>query len=89
MGVGSYAEVPIRKSKWIHIVGVADTSRTYFYKDGQYIRCDTYRGPAQGSCEIHYQAQPNQNLQLVIEPQPAERLYGLELRISAASFKEA
>jgi hypothetical protein len=69
LGVGSYVQVPIHKGRWIHIVGVADSSRTYLYKDGQYIRCDTYRGLAQGLCEIHYQAPPNQNLQLVIDPQ--------------------
>lgn len=51
------------------MVGVADGSRTFFYKDGQYVRCDTYRGPAIEQCEIHYQAPPNENLQLVIEPQ--------------------
>jgi hypothetical protein len=49
LGVGSYVQVPIHKGKWIHIVGVADSSRTYLYKDGQYIRCDTYRGPARGA----------------------------------------
>ena len=48
LGVGSFVQVPIQKGKWIHIVGVADSTRTYLYKDGQYIRCDTYRGPAQG-----------------------------------------
>jgi hypothetical protein len=69
LGVGSYVQVPVHKGKWIHIVGVADGSRTYLYTDGQYIRCDTYRGLALGSCEIHYQAPPNQNLQLVINPQ--------------------
>ena len=69
LGVGSFVQVPIQKGKWIHIVGVADSTRTYLYKDGQYIRCDTYRGPAQGPCEIHYQAPPNQDLQLVIDPQ--------------------
>ncbi|HEX3418128.1 MAG TPA: LamG-like jellyroll fold domain-containing protein [Stellaceae bacterium] len=69
LGVGSYVQVPLHKGKWIHLVGVADTSRSYLYKDGQYIRCDTYRGSAQGPCEIHYQAPPNQNLQLVIDPQ--------------------
>ena len=69
LGVGSYVQVPIHRGRWMQIVGVADSSRTYFYKDGQFIRCDTYRGPAQGSCEIHYQAPPNQDLQLVIHPQ--------------------
>jgi len=68
LGVGSYVQVPIHRRKWMHLVGVADSSRTYLYKDGQYIRCDTYRGSAQGLCEIHYQAPPNQNLQLVINP---------------------
>jgi hypothetical protein len=55
LGVGSFVQVPVRKRQWIHVVGVADSSRTFFYRDGQYIRCDTYRGPARGSCEIHYQ----------------------------------
>lgn len=69
LGVGSYVQVPIHRGRWLHVVGVADGSRTFFYKDGQYVRCDTYRGPAQGPCEIHYQAPPNDDLQLVIEPQ--------------------
>jgi hypothetical protein len=69
LGIGSHEQVPIHKGKWIHIVGVADSARTYIYKDGQYIRCDTYRGPAQGPCEIHDQAPPNQDLQLIIDPQ--------------------
>ena len=29
LGVGSYVQVPIHKGRWIHIVGVADSSRTY------------------------------------------------------------
>src|ERR1700730_9023531 len=48
LGVGSYVQVPIHKGKWMHLVGVADTSRTYVYKDGLYIRIDTYPGPARG-----------------------------------------
>jgi Concanavalin A-like lectin/glucanases superfamily len=68
LGVGSYVQVPVHKGQWILVVGVADSSRTYFYNDGQYVRCDTYRGPAQGPCEIHYQAPPNENVQLVIDP---------------------
>ncbi|MGX7000323.1 LamG-like jellyroll fold domain-containing protein [Caballeronia sp. KNU42] len=69
LGVGSYVQVPIHRGRWMQVVGVADDSRTFFYQDGQYVRCDTYRGPAQGSCEIHYQAPPNENVQLVIEPE--------------------
>jgi hypothetical protein len=68
LGVGSYVQAPVTRRQWIHLVGMADTARTYFYENGQYIRCDTYRGPAQGGCEIHYQ--PNENVQLVIDPQP-------------------
>jgi hypothetical protein len=36
LGVGSFVQVPIHKGGWIHLVGVADSTRTYFYKDGQY-----------------------------------------------------
>jgi hypothetical protein len=68
LGVGSFVQTPIETGQWIHIVSVVDTARTHIYKDGQYIRCDTYRGPAQGHCEIHYQAPPNDKLQLVINP---------------------
>jgi hypothetical protein len=56
-------------AKWIHILGVADSSRAYLHKDAQYIRCDRYRGPAQEAWEIHHQAPANQGLQLVIGPQ--------------------
>jgi hypothetical protein len=41
LGVGSFVQVPIHKGQWLHQVGVADCSRTLFYKDGQYIRCDS------------------------------------------------
>jgi hypothetical protein len=69
LGVGSYVPGPIQVGQWIHVVGAADTSRTFFYKDGRYIRCDTYQGPAQGNCPIHYQDPPTDSIQLVIEPQ--------------------
>jgi hypothetical protein len=68
LGVGSYVQVPIHRGEWVHVVGAADTSRTLFYKDGQFIRCDTYRGPPEGPCPIHYQAPPYENVQLVIKP---------------------
>jgi Concanavalin A-like lectin/glucanases superfamily len=69
LGVGSYVQSPVMRRQWIHLVGVVDTARTRFYRDGQYVRCDTYRGPAQDGCEIHYQGPPNESLQLVITPQ--------------------
>ncbi len=68
LGVGSFVQVPILTGQWIHLVGVADSTRTYFYKDGKYIRCDTYTGPQQGPCEIHFQ-DPGKTVQLVIDPQ--------------------
>ena len=87
LGVGSYVQVPVHKRKWIHIVGVADRSKTYLYKDGQYIRCDTYRGPPQGSCEVHYQAPPNQNLQLVIDPQSGSATLRLGTKYLGSFFE--
>jgi hypothetical protein len=71
----------------MYIVGVADSSRTCLYKDGQYIRCDTYRGPSRGPCEIHYQAPPNQNLQLVIDPQPSPAPLRLETKDLGSFFE--
>lgn len=50
------------------MVGVADSTRTYIYRDGAYRRCDTYRGPSAGPCPIHFQPPPNDNLQLEINP---------------------
>jgi hypothetical protein len=67
-GVGSYFQDTLHKGNWIHVVGVADATRTYIYRDGQYRRCDTYRGPSAGQCPIHYEPSPNQNLQMEIDP---------------------
>lgn len=64
LGVGSYVQDTVAKGQWIHVVGMADTARTYFYRDGQFIRCSTYRGPKQGNCEI----QTHDGVQVVIEP---------------------
>jgi hypothetical protein len=67
-GVGSYFQDTLHKGTWIFVVGIADATRTYIYRDEQYRRCDTYRGPSAGQCPIHYQPPPNQNLQLEINP---------------------
>lgn len=82
LGVGSFVQAPVLTGQWIHLVAIADSTRTYFYRDGQFIRCDTYRGPAQGSCEIHFQDPPNQNEQLVIDPQAG----GAALRLGTKDF---
>src|ERR1700736_2307907 len=44
LGVGSYFRDTLHKGSWIFVVGVADSTRTYIYRDGRYRRCDTYRG---------------------------------------------
>jgi hypothetical protein len=64
LGVGSYVQVKIAKGRWMHVVGMADDKCTYFYAGGQYIRCSTYRGPAQGRCEI----QTQNGTQVVVNP---------------------
>ena len=66
LGVGSYVQVKVAKGRWMHVVGMADDKCTYFYEAGQYVRCSTYRGPAQGECEI----QEQNGTQVVIHPQP-------------------
>jgi hypothetical protein len=68
LGVGSFVQVPVKQGEWIQLVSVVDRHRTHFYKDGEFIRCDTYRGTAQGGCEIHYKDPPTNSVQLVIEP---------------------
>jgi len=68
LGVGSYFQDTLHKGSWIFVVGVADGTRTYMYRDGRYRRCDTYRGASAGPCPIHYQPPPNADLQLDIDP---------------------
>ena len=68
LGVGSYFQDTLQEGSWIFVVGVADSTRTYIYRDGLYRRCDTYRGPSAGPCPVHFQAAPNDNLQLEIDP---------------------
>lgn len=67
-GVGSYFQDALHRGSWIFVVGVADSTRTYMYRDGDYQRCDTYRGASAGECPIHYQPPPNDNLQLEVNP---------------------
>lgn len=68
VGVGSYFQDTLHEGNWIFVVGVADSTRTYLYRDGNYRRCDTYRGASADRCPIHYQPPPNDNLQLEINP---------------------
>jgi len=68
LGVGSHFQDALDAGDWIFVAGVADSTRTYIYRDGHYRKCDTYRGPSAGPCPIHYQPPPNDNLQLEIDP---------------------
>ena len=52
-GVGSYFEDAIIPGQWLHVVGVADSQRTYMYKNGELRRCDQYRGSGDGTCVKH------------------------------------
>jgi Concanavalin A-like lectin/glucanases superfamily len=67
-GVGSHFQDTLHKGHWIFVAGIADAARTYIYRDGEYRRCDTFRGPSLGRCPIHYQPPPNQDVQLQIDP---------------------
>ena len=68
LGVGSFFQDTLTEGSWIFVVGVADSTRTYMYRDGRYRRCDTYRGPRVGRCPIHFLPPPNGNIQLEIDP---------------------
>jgi hypothetical protein len=68
LGVGSYFQDTLQDGHWIFVVGIADSARTFMYRDGRYRRCDTYRGPATGHCPIHFQRPPNDDLQLEVDP---------------------
>jgi hypothetical protein len=68
LGVGSFFQDTLQEGSWIFVVGIADSTRTLMYRDGQYRRCDTYRGPEAGHCPIHFQPPPNDQLQLEIDP---------------------
>jgi hypothetical protein len=66
LGVGSYVSGPVGLREWRLIVGVADTTYTYMYRDGQRTDCDTYRGPATNGCSI--MLDPKTDQQVVINP---------------------
>ena len=80
LGVGSFFEDAVTKGAWIFAVGMAGRAQTYIYKDGDYRRCDTYRGPSDGGCPIH--TLPDTDEQLVINPQAG----AAPLRIGTRDF---
>jgi hypothetical protein len=50
-GIGSYFQDPVTPGEWIHVVGVADTEKTYIFKNGVFRRCDQYRGTGPRTCQ--------------------------------------
>jgi hypothetical protein len=66
LGVGSYVQdETVVLHAWRHIVGVADGTRTYLYRNGQLARCDSYTGAPIGKCDAHQDRNGNP---LVITP---------------------
>jgi hypothetical protein len=68
LGVGSYFQDSLQEGTWMFVVGVANATRTFIYRDGRYRRCDTYRGPSDDQCPIHFLPPPNDDVQLEINP---------------------
>jgi len=55
LGVGSYFQDVLAAGTWIHVVGAADTSNTYIYRDGMLRKIEQYLPnitPAHGSANL-------------------------------------
>jgi hypothetical protein len=55
LGEGSYTQEPIRAGEWIQITAWANRGQTAIYRNGVYVRCDEYDGPAGQGCQAHDQ----------------------------------
>jgi hypothetical protein len=53
LGEGSFFQEPVRVREWIHMTAVAGGGDTAIYRDGEYVRCDEYNGPAGHGCASH------------------------------------
>jgi len=53
LGEGSYSQQPVRPGEWIQITATANRGDTAIYRNGQYVRCDEYDGPAGHGCQAH------------------------------------
>jgi hypothetical protein len=85
LGVGSYVPGPVGPHEWRLIVGVADRTHTYMYRDGQRIDCDTYRGPATDGCSI--MLDPHTGKQVVINPLGGDAPLRIGTRDKASFFQ--
>lgn len=66
LGVGSFVQpdTPVDVGVWRFIVAVVDRTRTHLYHNGDFVDCDTYRGPATCGCSI----MTSNGRQVVINP---------------------
>lgn len=53
LGEGSYTQEPVRAGEWIQITAWANRGETAIYRNGKYVRCDEYDGPAGHGCHAH------------------------------------
>ena len=53
LGQGSYVQAPVRPGEWIHITASANGRETAIYRNGEFVRCDEYDGPAGHGCQAH------------------------------------
>jgi Concanavalin A-like lectin/glucanases superfamily len=53
LGQGSYSEEPVKPGEWIQITASANGTETAIYRNGEYVRCDEYDGPAGHGCHAH------------------------------------
>lgn len=53
LGQGSYVQEPLRAGEWIQITASANGRETAIYRNGEYVRCDEYDGPAGHGCQAH------------------------------------
>jgi hypothetical protein len=53
LGEGSYTQEPVRAGEWIQITASANRGETAIYRNGEYVRCDEYNGPAATGCQAH------------------------------------
>jgi hypothetical protein len=53
LGQGSYVQEPVKAGEWIQITAWANGAETAIYRNGKYVRCDEYDGPAGHGCQAH------------------------------------
>lgn len=53
LGQGSYVQKPVKPGEWIQITASANGRETAIYRNGEYVRCDEYDGPAGHGCQAH------------------------------------